>query len=135
MVGGRCREPPPQYCRPGEPAIANHLSRHEVHHQVSRRRVASDARNRRPRTSKQEGSIPKSDLWITAGSGVGALFFFELDPTETERYKGQDRGATDTDPKATRPRPKATATSRRPEPHPENTVQKEGGGPTVKQIS
>ena len=32
----------PQYCRPGGPAIANHLTRHEVHHQVSRRRVASD---------------------------------------------------------------------------------------------
>ena len=38
----------PQYCRPGGPAIANHLTRHEVHHQVSRRRVASDARTRAP---------------------------------------------------------------------------------------
>ena len=45
MVGGRGRQTrPPQYYRPGEPAIANHLTRHEVHHQVSRRRVAPDAR-------------------------------------------------------------------------------------------
>ena len=36
----------PQYCRPGGPAIANHLTHHEVHYQVSRRRVASDARTR-----------------------------------------------------------------------------------------
>ena len=84
--------------------------RHEVHNQVSRRRVASDARNRRPRTSKQEGSIPKSDLWITAGSGVGALFFFELDPTETERYKGQDRG-------------RQTPTQKRPGPDPKRQPQ------------
>ena len=33
---------------PGAPAIVNHLTRHEVHHQVSRRRVASDARTRAP---------------------------------------------------------------------------------------
>ena len=38
MVGGRSREPRPQYCRPGKPAIANHQTRHEVHNQVSRRR-------------------------------------------------------------------------------------------------
>ena len=38
----------PQYCRTGGPAIANHLTRHELHHQVSRRRVASDARTRAP---------------------------------------------------------------------------------------
>ena len=37
-----------QYCRPREPAIANHRTRHEVNHQVSRRRVAFDARNRVP---------------------------------------------------------------------------------------
>ena len=30
----------PQYCRPGGPAIANHLTRHDTHNQVSRRRVA-----------------------------------------------------------------------------------------------
>ena len=39
MVGGRSREPRPQYCRPGKPAIANHQTRHEVHNQVSRRRA------------------------------------------------------------------------------------------------
>ena len=39
MVGGRSREPRSQYCRPGEPAIANHQTRHEVHNQVSRRRA------------------------------------------------------------------------------------------------
>ena len=38
----------PQYCRSGGTAIANHLTLHEVHHQVSRRRVASDARTRAP---------------------------------------------------------------------------------------
>ena len=48
MVGGRGRKTRSQYCRPGEPAIANHRTRHEVNHQVSRRRVAFDARNRVP---------------------------------------------------------------------------------------
>ena len=43
---------PPQYCRPGEPAIANHLIRHEVQHQMSRRRVALVARNQFPKISK-----------------------------------------------------------------------------------
>ena len=37
-----------QNCRPGEPGIANHQTPHEVHHQVSRRRGASDARNQVP---------------------------------------------------------------------------------------
>ena len=48
MVGGRSREPPPQYCRPGEPAIANHQTHHEVNTEVSRRLEASDEGNRRP---------------------------------------------------------------------------------------
>ena len=39
MVGGRCREPPSQYCRPGEPAIANHQTHHEVNNELSRRLV------------------------------------------------------------------------------------------------
>ena len=38
----------PSIVAPGRPAIANHLTRHEVHHQVSRRRVASDGRTRAP---------------------------------------------------------------------------------------
>ena len=48
MVGGRSREPPPQYCRPSEPAIANHQTHHEVNNETSRRPVASDAGNREP---------------------------------------------------------------------------------------
>ena len=36
----------PQYCRPGEPAIANHLPCHEMRHQFSA--DASDAKNRVP---------------------------------------------------------------------------------------
>ena len=39
MVGGRSGEPPPQYCRPGEPAIANHQTHHEVNNELSRRLV------------------------------------------------------------------------------------------------
>ena len=38
----------PQYCRPGWPAVANHLIRHDAHNQESRRRVAFDERNRVP---------------------------------------------------------------------------------------
>ena len=37
MVGGRSREPRPQYCRPGEPAIANHQTHHEVNKELSLR--------------------------------------------------------------------------------------------------
>ena len=37
MVGGRSREPRPQYCRPGELAIANHHTHHEVNKELSRR--------------------------------------------------------------------------------------------------
>ena len=48
MVGGRSREPRPQYCRPGEPAIANHQTHHEVNKELSRRLGASGARNRSP---------------------------------------------------------------------------------------
>ena len=47
MVGGRSRKTR-QYCRPWEPAIANQLPCHEMHHQVSRRRVAPGAQNRVP---------------------------------------------------------------------------------------
>ena len=39
MVGGRSREPPSQYCRPGELAIANPQTHHEVNHELSRRLV------------------------------------------------------------------------------------------------
>ena len=42
----------PPSMSPQEPAIANHLIRHEVHHQVSRRRVALVARNQFPKISK-----------------------------------------------------------------------------------
>ena len=41
----------PQYCRPGGPAIANHLTRHDAHDHVSRRLDASDAGNQSHRTS------------------------------------------------------------------------------------
>ena len=40
---------PTQCCRPGGPAIANHLTRHDAHNCVSRRLVASDAEKRSPR--------------------------------------------------------------------------------------
>ena len=52
MVGGRSREPRPQYCRPGEPAIANHQTHHEVNKELSRRLGASGARNRSPRRKR-----------------------------------------------------------------------------------
>ena len=42
-----------QYCRPCEPGIANHQIRHEANNQVSRRRVASDARNRKSQNFEQ----------------------------------------------------------------------------------
>ena len=48
MVGGRSREPPAQYCRPGEQAIANRQTHHEVNNELSRRLVASGAGNREP---------------------------------------------------------------------------------------
>ena len=48
----------PQYRRPGEPAIANHLTRHEVHDHVSRRLLASDAGNRSPRTLRRRSQSP-----------------------------------------------------------------------------
>ena len=48
MVGGRSKEPRPQYCRPGEPAIANHQTHHEVNKELSLRLGASGARNRSP---------------------------------------------------------------------------------------
>ena len=35
----------PQYCRPGGPAIVNHLIRHDAQNQEARRLVALDARN------------------------------------------------------------------------------------------
>ena len=40
--------PPPQYCRPGELAIAKHQTHHEVSNKLSRRLVASDGGNREP---------------------------------------------------------------------------------------
>ena len=46
MVGGRSRKNSLQYCRLGEPAIANHLPCHEMHHHLSA--DASDAKNRAP---------------------------------------------------------------------------------------
>ena len=52
MVGGRSREPRPQYCRPGEPAIANHQTHHEVNKELSLRLGASGARNRSPRRKR-----------------------------------------------------------------------------------
>ena len=48
----------PQYCRPGEPAIANHLIRHEAHNHVSRRLLVSDAGNRSPRTLRRRSQRP-----------------------------------------------------------------------------
>ena len=48
MVGGRSRGAPPQYRRPGEPAIANHQTHRKVDNELSRRLEASDAGNRRP---------------------------------------------------------------------------------------
>ena len=48
MVGGRSRKPRSQYYRPGEPAIANHQTHHEVNKELSRRLGASGARNRSP---------------------------------------------------------------------------------------
>ena len=41
----------PQYCRPGGPAIANHLIRHDAHNQEAHRLVAFDSGNHSPRTS------------------------------------------------------------------------------------
>ena len=46
----------PQYCRSGEPAIANHQTHHEVNKELSRRLEASDAGNRKTRTSKRNSS-------------------------------------------------------------------------------
>ena len=43
---------PALYCRPGDPAIANHLTRHDAHNHVSRRPAASDAENRSPRACR-----------------------------------------------------------------------------------
>ena len=40
-----------------------------------------------PEHRNRKGCLSKNDLRITAGFGVGALFFFfELDPTETEQH-------------------------------------------------
>ena len=63
MVGGRSREPRPQYCRPGEPAIANHQTHHEVNKELSLRLGASGARNRSPRTLR---ATEKERLWLAA---------------------------------------------------------------------
>ena len=49
MVGGRGKQSRPLYCRPGGPATISSVTTHD---QVSRRRVALDARNQNPRTSK-----------------------------------------------------------------------------------
>ena len=49
--------PDPQYCRPGGPAIANHLTRHDAHDHVSRRLDASDAGNQSLRTSNVQRSL------------------------------------------------------------------------------
>ena len=59
MVGGRSREPRPQYCRPGEPAIANHQTHHEVNKEMSHRLGASGARNRSPRRKR---GIPPAEM-------------------------------------------------------------------------
>ena len=64
MVGGRSREPRSQYCRPGEPAIANHLSRHEVNKELVRRLGASCARNRCSR--RKRGKPAKMPVLWTA---------------------------------------------------------------------
>ena len=48
----------PSIVAPGEPAIANHLTRHEVHDHVSRRLLASDAGNRSPRTLRRISQSP-----------------------------------------------------------------------------
>ena len=44
----------PQYCRPGEPAIANHQTHNEVNKELSRRLGASGARNEK--SQKKEGN-------------------------------------------------------------------------------
>ena len=64
MVGGRSREPRPQYCRPGEPAIANHQTHHEVNKELSRRLGASGAGNRSPR--RKRGKPAKMPVHWTA---------------------------------------------------------------------
>ena len=80
MVDGRRRRTRlspllPQYCRPAGPAIANHLNRHDAHDQVSRRRVALDARNQSPRTSE---GMPAAQRGPVLGSA----------PTERNQGKG-----------------------------------------------
>ena len=104
----------PQYCRPGEPAIANHLNRHDAHDHVSRRRDASDAEVQSPRTSSKKDTYQK----VTACFGVGALFSFGVgdhrNGTEpgaeqaSEKHQRQEHNRQ----KHQRPVRRATATSR-----------------------
>ena len=51
MVGGGGRRSRPPVLSPRGPAIANHLTRHEVHHHLSRRLDASDEGSQSLRTS------------------------------------------------------------------------------------
>ena len=53
MVGGGGTRSRPRYCLPRGPAIANHLIHQDEHNQVSRRCVASDARNRVPKQQRE----------------------------------------------------------------------------------
>ena len=77
MVGGRSRESRPQYCRPGEPAIANHQTHHEVNKEMSLRLGASGARNRSPR--RKRGIPAKMPVHWTASP--------ERDPNKTQPHE------------------------------------------------
>ena len=110
MVGGRSRKPRPQYCRPGEPAIANHQTHHEVNKELSLRLGASGARNRSPGgyllKCRSIGRRPRKGI-----------------PTKhnpTNQHQGQ------TSQKHQLPTRRATATSRHSRERPESL----GSGPT-----
>ena len=87
MVGGRVEQLAPQYCRPGELAIANHQTRHEVNNELSHRLDASDEGTQIPKTTNRPERYLKEPVLGTVpstGSWVGALFF--LSCTQTEQH-------------------------------------------------
>ena len=104
MVGGRSRESRSQYCRPGEPAIANHQTHHEVNKEKSLRLGASGARNRSPR--RKRGIPAKVPVHWTASP--------ERDRNQTNQRQGQ------TSQKHQLPTRRATATSRHSRARPES---------------
>ena len=72
----------PQYCRPGGPAIANHLIHHVVVNDMPRRRAGPRSSFRKPKAGDLEpplrlkdGNLPPSDLGDCAAGGLQAIFW------------------------------------------------------------